>query len=111
MTVDLKLDKKVGEVVSAAILTMLTTEVRDKLIADAIAHLLTPSKDRYGNREESPIEEAFKSALKRIAQQVVNEYVESNTELRATVTDGVHKALTEAVATQHVRVDVCIGER
>ena len=91
-------DDQMREIVSAAILQTVTTENRDALIAQAIANLLAPNSSGYG-RKESPLQEAFNSAVFNKAKQIVVEALDLdetlNTKIKAIVIEAAEKALSE----------------
>ena len=62
--------------VAKAILDALTDEVREKLIADAIKHLITPTREQYSSRPPvSPIQQHFDSALATVARRIAEEVI------------------------------------
>lgn len=62
--------------VAKAILDALTEETREKLIADAIKHLITPTRDPHSFRQPvSPIQQHFDSALATVARRVAEEVI------------------------------------
>lgn len=65
--------------VAKAILDALTDEVREKLIADAIKHLITPNRDQYSSRAPmSPIQQHFDNALATVARRMAEEVIASD---------------------------------
>lgn len=62
--------------VAKAILDALTDEVREKLIADAIKHLMTPVSNGYGSRTaRTPLQDHFDSALAAVSRSVAEEVI------------------------------------
>lgn len=65
------------EATSQAIMGILTPEVRERMLRQAIANLLAPSTDSW-NRQKSPLELAFESATRQIAGDIVTEHLKGN---------------------------------
>lgn len=85
------------EVVKAAILEQLGTEGRERLIAAALEHLLTPPPpDSYTRqRMPSPLEEAFNIAAATVARQIVMEEVAKDPVFIAKVREQVGAAVVK----------------
>lgn len=65
--------------VAKAILDALTDEVREKLIGDAIKHLITPTRDQYSSRPAtSPLQQHFDSALAAVSRRIAEEVIASD---------------------------------
>jgi len=110
---EIKIDEKAHELVAAAILSTITGEARDKLLAAAVASLIEPQKDRYGQDKLTPIQAAFNHSVERVADRVVEEFVQGNEDFKAAIAAKVQKSLVDAVAQQRVdiRVDIKVGDQ
>ena len=79
---DIKInDEQMREIVSGAVLQVMGTECRDTIMKAAIEHLITPvaSSDRWGsNKGESPLQNAFNSAVNTYAYGEANEWLKNN---------------------------------
>lgn len=76
--------------VAKAILDSLTDEVREKLIADAIKHLITPTRDQYSSRPAtSPLQQHFDSALAAVARRIAEEVIASDSRFTDAVRNSV----------------------
>jgi hypothetical protein len=110
---EIEIDEKAHELVAAAILSTITGEARDKLLASAVASLIEPQKDCYNRDKLTPLQEAFNHSVGRVAERVVEEFVQGNEEFKAAIAAKVQKSLVDAVAQQRVdiRVDIKVGDR
>lgn len=97
----------VNAVISAAILQLVEKDGKDALIQSAINFLLTPRGDAvYGRTRKTPLEDAFNSAIDRIASNVVAEILktpEMQAKIKPALTAAVEKIfdparLSEAVS-------------
>lgn len=73
------------ELIGHAILAGIDVQARDALIQSAINFLVAPSKHTiYGRTETgpSPLEEAFKVAVRQYAHRYAQEWIESNEEVQ-----------------------------
>jgi len=84
-------------VISAAILAALDQQSRELLIKGALEHLLTPGAG-YSGKQASPLEDAFKHALNRLAFQLAEETLAND----AAVKDKIQGLLSEAMETVFV---------
>ncbi len=98
---DLKLDdKKLEEILVAAVLSQLDGEARDRIMREAVVYLMTPQSSGYaGSKAESPIQRAFRDAVNGVARTVAVEMLEQNedvkTKLRTLLSDAAEKAFGE----------------
>lgn len=83
-------------IVQKAILDSLTPEARDQIMVDAIANLLTiPKKEQYGRQMDTPLQEAFKSAVHSAAVTVVRDMVQSDEAVQAKILELVSTPIAE----------------
>lgn len=68
------------EAMTQSILGLLTPEMRQQMIAQAIEAILKPSTNSW-NRGKSPLEEAFIAAVNDVTRMVAKEAVAADTEL------------------------------
>lgn len=69
----------------------LTQEARERLLSDAVTHLVTPRKQDYGVRGngKSPLQEQFEQALFTASHKIAVEVIESDPRFKAAVRDSV----------------------
>lgn len=82
---EMKLDAEVmKDVVSSAILKSLDDEQRNHLIQGAITHLLTPQStgNYYGNKNVSPLTDAFNHAVEKVANKIATDMLENDPQVR-----------------------------
>ena len=91
-------DEQMREIVSAAILQTVTAENRDALITQAIASLFAPNSSGYGSKQ-SPLQDAFNSAVFAKARQIVIEVLDLdetlNNKIKAIIVEAAEKALSD----------------
>lgn len=76
--------------VAKAILDALTDEVREKLIAEAIKHLMTPVSNGYGSRTaQTPLQGHFDNALAAVARRVAEEVIAADGRFEKAVRNSV----------------------
>lgn len=78
---EVKIDaESVKGFVAEAVLRSLDAEARERLIRQAIEHLLKPQESPFGARSEriSPLEVAFRQAVEMVARKMVAEQVASD---------------------------------
>lgn len=68
------------EATAQAIMGILTPEVREKMLRDAISQLLTPSTNSWDNKK-SPLETAFAQAVTQVAREFANDLVKTDPEI------------------------------
>lgn len=76
-------DQTMKEIVSEAILRAVDEKTRAELIRDAVVYLLAPDV-RTGYRE-TPIQQAFHSAIRAVAFDTVKETIGKDSEVKAKV--------------------------
>jgi hypothetical protein len=87
-------EEKWGELVGAAVLSQITEQDRNSLVAAAIRKLLEPeSGGGYGNKR-TPLQIAFEDAVRAKATQICAEYVEANAKdkIRSVLSDALDRA-------------------
>ncbi len=83
-----------------AILRSLDDATRERLIKEAIAHLIAPQKDAYGYlKRPSPLEEAYKAAVESYARRTAHEMLESDETVKAQGKAVLHEAMERAFVT------------
>ena len=91
-------DAQMRQLVSAAIFEHIDASDRDKLLKDAIVHLLTPERSHYGGQERSPLQRAMTMAVENIARELVAEYLaqpERRAQLLGVVTEAFDKVMSD----------------
>ena len=69
------------EATAQAMLGVLTAEVKEKILEQAVRELLKPSTDGW-NKNKSPLEIAFNKALEQLAQNEAKRMIKSDAEIR-----------------------------
>lgn len=80
-------------------LEKVSQEARDKLIGDALVHLMRERKDRAGwshKDQASPLAEIFRTQLYQMAQEIVAKQIKEDSAIRTKV-EAMLKKATEAV--------------
>lgn len=83
--------KAIQELAGEAILRAIDDGARERLIKEALQHLLTRPSSQYGSRE-SPLQGAFQSAVADVARKIVNEKLVGDPEIEAEVKKLVEEA-------------------
>jgi SpoVK/Ycf46/Vps4 family AAA+-type ATPase len=85
-----------GALIGAAVMQSVTQDNRDKLVREAVQHLLTPEKDYQGNRR-SPLQIAFDDALRVRAGKYIEERIDEyiGEQIRSVVEEALRKAFEE----------------
>jgi uncharacterized membrane-anchored protein YjiN (DUF445 family) len=66
--------EEMANLLSAQILSQLTEDAKNVLIQTALKHLMhQPSVGRYGEKEDSPLQAAFKVAMTKVATSLAQE--------------------------------------
>jgi hypothetical protein len=80
-----------------ALLKGMTSEVREKVLADAMrAYLFEPKKDVYGGKTTTPLSEAFQKALDSAARQASIAFLEEP-EQKNLIRTKIEESLREAM--------------
>lgn len=86
--------------VVTAMMQALDQNKRDELIMKALEALVAPQRNSYMHRDDpSPLEEAFKSAVRDLAHSIVKEMVntdEIRTKIRALISSAVEKMTADS---------------
>lgn len=85
-------------IMSEAILRALDDATKERLIKEAIAHLLAPQPPAYNGapRRPSPLEEAYKWAVETYAKRTAHEMLEKDEALQAQVKGLLNEAMERA---------------
>lgn len=85
----------VRDVVAKAILESITPEVREKILTDAVAGILTasPAQRGYMQPGQSPLAAAFESAVNGAVLSVAREMLAENAEAQAAIKRHVGEAI------------------
>lgn len=85
--------------VVAAMMQALDQKKRDELIAKALEALVATPMNSYTRRQDpSPLDEAFQSAVRSVANQIVKEMVDTDdirTRIRALIASAFEKMLSD----------------
>lgn len=92
---DIKLDDTLlKSVVSEAIMQSLDLHKREALVKGAIESLLTPQDTRgYYGTKVSPIQEAFQSACRHVAENICREMMANNDDVKQKITAMITDAM------------------
>lgn len=104
---DIKLnDETVRAATARAILETVSQQTRDTLIANAVAKLLEPQRDRYGQAKgPTGIEDAFGQEVRAVARAEVAKMLaepRAREELQRTVRRGLEKLLSDSKFVERV---------
>lgn len=95
---DIKLDSvQLQELMAQAVLASLDEVKRDVLIKGAIQHLITKDTNRYDRL--SPIEGAFQSAVRGVAEKIATDMLANDADLSAKIRGLVNEALVRLMET------------
>lgn len=75
------------------VINQMTEEHKEKVLAQAIDYLLTPKKESWQQVASSPLNDAFVAACRNVMQDVANELVRDNAEVRAKIGAKLGEAL------------------
>lgn len=112
-------DDSVRGLVAEAVLSSLSAEARNTLITDALKWLMTPREEAnnrgYGTvKRPSPLEEAFRDAVNRAANQVVSEYLQNDPQtienIKTLYAEAMHKLMTDGRIDTVNAIASAIGE-
>lgn len=84
----------VAGLVQEAMLRSLTQDVREKLLAEAVASILKPQGSGYGQRL-SPLAEAFTDACVHVMREEAQRMVAADAHVREAITKTVTLAITK----------------
>lgn len=91
---DIKMNSEAMQaLISKAIIDQLTPEMKEDMIAKALAYLMEPKSNGYG-KTESPITASFNSAAYDIMSKILREELEGNEQFK----EHVKKMLGDIVA-------------
>lgn len=85
------------EATSQAIMGVLTPEVRERVLCQAISVLLTPSTDIW-DKKKSPMELAFERAVSVITHDLAREYIKNDPEIMKQLGELLHKTAEKIVS-------------
>lgn len=97
---EIKLDsQQLQELMAQAVFASLDEVKRDVLIKGAIQHLITkPHGNGYYDRT-SPIEDAFRAAVRQVAEKIANDMLNNDADLTAKIRALVNEALVRLMDT------------
>lgn len=97
---DVKLsDDNMKDIIAKAVLDTLTPESRENLIASAIKGLLATPTGGYDKK--TPIQSAFDSAVREVAQQIAREQIIGDAKAKATITSLIAAAWEKLVVPEN----------
>ncbi len=101
MKIDLTDSGALKDLMSEAILRALDDATKEKLITNAIAHLIAPQEpyNGYGKRRESPLEEAYKCAVQSLALRMAHDVLDKDERVKEQVRSLLHEAMERAFVT------------
>lgn len=100
-------DMDVRVIVAEGMMKAIDQEARDKLVADAIKHLLAEPSGQYGSRLPSPLATAFHEAVTFVAREMVMESVRGDEIVRARVAEVVRKSLEKLFDSDRMAQLIC----
>lgn len=102
----------VRDVVAKAILESITPEVREKILSDAVAGILTatPAQRGYVNPGQSPLAAAFEQAVAVAVQRVAHEMVAESEEAQTAIRRHVGEAIASLCSGNYSGLPEKIGE-
>jgi len=112
-------DDSVRGLVAEAVLSNLSVEARNTLITDALKWLMTPREETnnrgFGTvKRPSPLEEAFRDAISRVANQVVSEYLQNDPQtienIKTLYAEAMHKLMNDGRIDTVNAIASAIGE-
>lgn len=81
-------EETMAPILTKAILEGIGAEERDAVIAQAVAYLIKPQPNLYrGSEPRTPLQDAFDNAMRIFINTVVREFIETNPEVKAQVTE------------------------
>jgi hypothetical protein len=87
------------DVVSAAILRSLDERQREDMIKAAIASLLTPKDSYGGSRRATPLQDAFFSAMRTVAERICTETLANDAavavRIKALIAEALERVLVD----------------
>ena len=107
-------DENLSAVLSVAVLGLLTTEMKERVISEAVAQLIKPKQSTYGLGYQSALQEAFNHAVQNLSFNVAREYVAEHPEFRERIIAQLDKVAAEAMVQDErlrgVVVKALVGE-
>ena len=73
------------ELVAGWVMNQMSSEQKERVLAQAMAYLLTPKKESYQTVAISPLEHAFTNACSQVMHQVAKEMILDNEEIRSKI--------------------------
>ena len=93
--VDIQIDSQdFKEIFSQAILSCLSQEKKEEMIASALSYLTNPKKGHYGGQKgTTPLEDVFYEALRFHARDSITKYLKENLEFEELITQLLEQAI------------------
>jgi uncharacterized membrane-anchored protein YjiN (DUF445 family) len=92
-------DMDIRALVTKAMYESLDQGVREKLIKEALEHLITPQRAGFGSSSEaSPLDKEFRQEVSRAATEIVREKFRSDPAIRQRLHDAVQAAFDKFFA-------------
>ena len=89
--------QSVQSIVSKAIVDSMSSEARERVIQQAVQHLVAaPKKEMYAPQQPSPIQHAFNVAVQKAAVDVVREMVDEG-DLKERIREMVREKVVDAL--------------
>jgi hypothetical protein len=109
---EIKLDPgSIQGIVEQAILSQLSAEQREKVLAQAVTALMTPQESSMGYRKTStPLQEAFDTAVRQVAATEVRKIIEEDSEARQKILELVGVSIAEVCKGNYDGLPERIGE-
>lgn len=87
MATNVPADNPMNALVLTAMMNALDQKAREELLQKALLYIITQRDDphRYGQKQDSPLEQAFKFAVERIARDIIDDMVKNDESIRARI--------------------------
>lgn len=89
-------DIQASDMMSAAILSQIDAPARERMMQEAIKWLITPKRDVYSSKEDSPLASAFRLALAELARKLCAEIIQepqNMEQIRSIVSESIEHML------------------
>jgi hypothetical protein len=74
--------EQISQLFGAALLKEIGEDTRNKLLENALAYLIQPTKDSYNRISNSPLELCYRRAIEKYTEKEIEEWLNNNEEVR-----------------------------
>ncbi len=78
-------DVQMQAIIAKSIMDNITPENRDEIMRNALAEIMTPTKDAYNRSKNSPLQQAFVNAAENVANKIASEKLEADDSFKAEI--------------------------